>query len=213
MPPPAGYPTLTIGEDGKPSTTQKDDHETTTTSKPESSSCSSCASCDLGTASISLDENTLGDISGNLPLIIPGGTTPAGSVATPTQQPTSSATPQQPENPINSPACAPGGIDSKNLIPETLGGTNADLQDLLYRMRQEACAGTCSTAGNGIPGEAASVHNDNGQCEIRVAITPNIEAYIYRATPATGDQQQQCWDSLEAILNKCVDNKANKGWW
>lgn len=148
----------------------------------------------MGVASISLDEDALGDVSGDIPLIIPGGTTPAGTVATPrpSPQPTSSLTPIQSTSPIDAPACAPGGIDSKDLIPETLGGTNADLRDLLYKLRQEVCAGTCSTAGPGIPGKAVSVLNDNGQCELRVALTPDIEAYMYRGTPASGDEQQQC---------------------
>jgi hypothetical protein len=51
------------------------------------------------------------------------------------------------------------------------------------------------------------------QCEIRVAVTEKIEAYMYRATSARGDQQQQCWDSLENIISKCVHNDVNKGWW
>jgi len=84
-------------------------------------------------------------------------------------------------------------------------------------MRQEACGGTCSFAGQGIPGDTTNVLNNNGECEIRVGITDSIEAYMFRATPATGDQQQQCWDSLETIVSKCVDGTLSgtwrKGWW
>ncbi|KAH4076814.1 hypothetical protein HBI25_152000 [Parastagonospora nodorum] len=260
VPPPAGYPPLTIGEDGKPSTRQKEDpqskitsqskssdkfqstqgqdKETKITSKPgfsstpstmegsktssssRSSTCSSCTSCALETASIDVDEDQLGEIDGIIPIIIPGGKTPSGSPASHTQQPTapvqlpSSPLPTVSSRPIGAPVCVFADIDRKNVIPETLGGTNTNLRDLFYRMRQEACGGTCSTAGQGVPGDSASVLNDNGQCEIRVAITEAIEAYLYRATPATGDQQQQCWDSLEAILAKCVDSKTpRKGWW
>lgn len=222
VPPPPGHPTLTIGEDGKPTTTKKDDQTTTkstTSSAPVSSSsagCSSCKSCNLKSVSISIDENTLGELSGNIPVIIPGGTTPSGSNATPTPQASSSTTstePLQSAVPIDSPACAFSGIDSKNIIPDTLDGTNGSLQDLLFKLREEACSRSCSTAGPGIPGKAVSTLNDNGQCEIRVALTANIEAYLYRATPSTGDQQQQCWDSFENILNKCVKNGPNKGWW
>ncbi|KAH7382503.1 hypothetical protein DE146DRAFT_704047 [Phaeosphaeria sp. MPI-PUGE-AT-0046c] len=181
-----------------------------------SSVCSSCKSCNLKTVSIDVDEDTLGDLSGNIPVIIPGGTTPAGITATitPRSSPSTTSTePLQSANPIDFPSCAWGGIDPKDIIPETLDGTNGSLQDLLFKLREEACSRTCSTAGPDIPGKAVSTLNDNGQCEIRVAITGNIEAYLYRATPARGDQQQQCWDSFEAILNKCVNNGPNKGWW
>lgn len=217
--PPAGYPTLTIGEDGKPSTSKKDNEQSKATSaspsSSASSSCSQCSSCNIGTVDISMDEDALGDVTGDIPVIIPGGTTPPGVAASPTSTPTptSASAPLQSAKPIDSPDCMSAGLDSKASIPDVLGGTNADLTDLLYKLRQEVCAGTCSTAGPGIPGDVVSIDNSNDGCELRVALTDKVEAYMYRGSPAVGEQWQQCWDSTDAIINKCVQNSAKKGWW
>jgi hypothetical protein len=235
VPPPVGLPTLTIGDDGKPSTKKDSDTKTTNTSKDSdaskttsssastSSSCSQCAGCQMGNFPVSVDEDALGYLDGQIGVIIPGARTPKGTVVTstptytptPTPTPTSSSEPLQSAVPIDSPACAAGGINSKDLLPPVFDGTNGDLNNLLFKMRQEVCAGTCSTAGPDIPGRVVSVFSDQGQnqCEIRVAVTEKIEAYMYRATSARGDQQQQCWDSLENIISKCVHNDVNKGWW
>lgn len=33
------------------------------------------------------------------------------------------------------------------------------------------------------------------ECEISIAIEGGIEAYMYRTTAATADEQQECWDA------------------
>jgi hypothetical protein len=116
--PPTGYLTLTNSEDGRASITQDKDQKTTKTSTSQSSSVSTssvysqCRGCDMETvetASISVDEDTLADISDVLPLIIPGGKTPTGKVGsqTLTQNPASSVAPLQSASPIDSPAYSP----------------------------------------------------------------------------------------------------------
>ena len=35
---------------------------------------------------------------------------------------------------------------------------------------------------------------------------------MYRGTQSTGDQWQQCWDSTQNIIEKCVNEGPNVGW-
>ena len=35
---------------------------------------------------------------------------------------------------------------------------------------------------------------------------------MYRGTPSEGKQWQQCWDSTQNIIEKCVANGPNAGW-
>ncbi|KAI9766649.1 MAG: hypothetical protein M1839_004789, partial [Geoglossum umbratile] len=115
--------------------------------------------------------------------------------------------------PIASPNC---GSNHLNPIPNTLavaGGVISPKQ-LLYRMRQMICNGTCSSPEGVPPAVVAIAQNDAKEsCEISVGISKDAEAYMYRTTPAVDVEWQECWDSTQNIIEVCVKDTANKGWW
>ena len=81
-------------------------------------------------------------------------------------------------------------------------------------MRQMICNGTCSSP-QGIPPAAVAIAQDGpkNSCEISVGISPNAEAYMYRTTPPTGVEWQECWDSTMNIIQECIGTLSGKGWW
>ncbi|KAI9774110.1 MAG: hypothetical protein M1840_005203 [Geoglossum simile] len=113
-------------------------------------------------------------------------------------------------------ASLPCGNNKLGPIPSTLAATDAVIppKQLLYRMRQMICNGTCSSP-EGIPPATVAIAQDEAKnsCEISVGVSQNAEAYMYRTTPPTGDQWQQCWDSTMKIIEDCIGDSSGKGWW
>ncbi|KAH6699776.1 hypothetical protein BKA61DRAFT_741123 [Leptodontidium sp. MPI-SDFR-AT-0119] len=87
-----------------------------------------------------------------------------------------------------------------------------DPNGLLFRLRQASCTNECSVP-QGIQESAVKIYSNGNECEISVAIANNIEAWFYRATPSTGHQWQECWDATEEVINNCIKEGPNKGWW
>ncbi|KAI9776492.1 MAG: hypothetical protein M1839_009526 [Geoglossum umbratile] len=106
----------------------------------------------------------------------------------------------------------------QNLPAGLLMGVGAESPNqLLFRMREVLCNNKCEQPAN-LPSNGQqltqiypSVGSDK-ECEISIAIQNNIEAWIYRTTPAKDSEQQQCWDATEQIINNCIQNQGNTGW-
>ncbi|PVH79982.1 hypothetical protein DL98DRAFT_515707 [Cadophora sp. DSE1049] len=130
-------------------------------------------------------------------------------LATPPQPPTQDAVPIQD---------LPCQKNVANDIPKqvSVGGKDISINDLMYGIRQQLCAGPC-TAPVGVEKKYVAIFPTDGQvddiCEISVGITDQVEAYFIRETKPDGDQWQSCWDATEVIINKCIDNGPNTGWW
>ncbi|KAN0070632.1 hypothetical protein V8E54_011501 [Elaphomyces granulatus] len=80
-------------------------------------------------------------------------------------------------------------------------------------MRQIICSQSCNQGPAGIPSGSVQVISDanNQACAIVAALAAGFQAIVYRATPFTGTQQQQCWDSTAFSIN-CTTNPNHLGW-
>lgn len=132
--------------------------------------------------------------------------TPTSSITIPTVQIA------QPES---QPRCrAQANLDP---IPQNLSMTDGQVSpnSLLYRIRQMVCNGTCSVP-QGAPSSDVAIAESGyqrGYCEISIGVTNALEAYIYSTFPPVGVEQQECWNSTQNIIEQCVHNQANLGWW
>lgn len=140
---------------------------------------------------------------------------PSTLSAIPAQSSPGSAPTQAPGQPIASPGCNKNKVSSipKGFIVDD--GTS-DPDDLLYRIREKLCNNDCS-APRGInpSSNALSIGQNSGMtdCEINIAVSSGAEAYCYRQYPAVGAEWQECWDSTQSIIDKCVAQGPNEGWW
>jgi hypothetical protein len=221
VPPPPGYPHLSIGPDGRPSSTnidKEDQDKTSTKSTPSSISISTSSSCDCSSCTLASvadipEPSNIADLEPGYPFIIPGGQMPSGTTSGPTAPATQSAVP------IDKPKCNQNDAKAAPERVQVTGG-NIDLKDLLFRIRQNLCAGPCA-APDGVRAEAVNVtsSSDGQACAISVRISQSTEAYAFRTSAPVEDQWQQCWDSTENIINQCLNNnvfvgkKGNEGWW
>ncbi|EEY16773.1 predicted protein [Verticillium alfalfae VaMs.102] len=127
--------------------------------------------------------------------------------------------------PTDLPAC----VDANDAVKEDLsrwttrgiaiwlGGSATSVNELLYKLRETVCGGTCK-APDGVDSKYAAVYQSNGACEVSIAVSSEIEVYVNRDTWPDNNNDfntiwQQCWDSTENIIDKCVDNRAKSGWW
>ena len=71
------------------------------------------------------------------------------------------------------------------------------------------------TTRRSIKSNTLSIGQDSGMtdCEINVAVPSDAEAYCYRSYPAVGVQWQECWDATQCIIDQCVAQGSNEGWW
>lgn len=133
----------------------------------------------------------------------------------PAQSSPGAAPTQAPGQPISSPACSKNSVAK---IPKgfKVDDGNSDANDLLYRMREKLCNNDCS-APRGIQSgsNTISIGQNSGMtdCEINVAVSSDAEAYCYRSYPAVGVQWQECWDATQNIIDQCVAQAPNEGWW
>ncbi|KAF2872928.1 hypothetical protein BDV95DRAFT_568343 [Massariosphaeria phaeospora] len=124
-----------------------------------------------------------------------------GTTAPPAQQPTA-------PKPVPDPTC--GGSNLNGNFPPGFALSDGQFhtaKDILYRMRDHACQGICSSI-NDVPGHlsAAKVQNTNG-CEYAAKIATDKELYLY----ASGTQN--CYDATEKLINQCWDSeKKDAGW-
>ena len=137
--------------------------------------------------------------------------TPSSATSTPTSS--IMLPPVQLARPISQPSCPPHGILAP--IPQNLSTTDGSVSpnDLLYRIRQTVCNGSC-LAPQGVPSnDVAIAQSGTDYCEISVGVTNTLEAYVYSKTPPVGAEQQECWNSTQSIIQQCVQNQASTGWW
>lgn len=76
--------------------------------------------------------------------------------------------------------------------------------------RSALCSNLCESPP-GIPQGHLYATQDGTGCEIALALPNGLEGWVYRKTIASGAQQQDCWDSLENIIEKCLPNGHNSG--
>lgn len=121
--------------------------------------------------------------------------------------------PAQLATPISEPICRVQ--ENLGSIPQNLSTTDGQVSpnSLLYRIRQMVCNSTCSNP-QGIPSNDVAISQSNTDyCEISVGVTNTLEAWVYTKFPPTGVEQQECWNSTQNIIERCVQNQANTGWW
>ena len=121
--------------------------------------------------------------------------------------------PAQIATPISQPACRVQ--DNLGTIPQNLTLTDGVVSpnSLLYRIRQMVCNGTC-TIPQGVPSNDVAIsHTSTDFCEISVGVTNTLEAWVYSGTPPEGVEQRECWNSTQSIIERCIKNQANTGWW
>ena len=118
--------------------------------------------------------------------------------------------PVQLAKPVSQPSCRTLKLGP---IPQNLSTTDGQLSpnSLLYHIRQMVCNGSCS-APQGLPLSVVAIVK-NSACEISVGVTNGLEGYVYSSFPPAGVEQQECWNSTQAIIEQCVHNQANTGWW
>lgn len=91
------------------------------------------------------------------------------------------------------------------------------MNDLLYSLRQVLCSNQCTYPPNVPAGDAyvypqAGSSSTQGECELSIGLQGGIEVFAYRHTPATGAQQQDCWDALDSVIKDCVKGRQAEGW-
>ncbi|KAK6193972.1 hypothetical protein LQW54_011901 [Pestalotiopsis sp. IQ-011] len=234
IPPPPGYPTLVIDEGGQ--VHEADDSDSmTSTSSTTTSSCTSCSSC-VGFDILSDDTTSTLDNDGDpdLPTIDPSIWAAMetkyplpGSVAATTTSTSDGTTQTQPAKPIDEPGCQDASDAIKSDLEQwtTKGngirltdGSYHSVNDILYMLREVVCSGSC-TAPSAIDSKYVAAYQKDGLCEISVALSSSTELFVNRDTWPDGSNKdfntiwQECWDSTQNILDKCVDNQAKSGWW
>jgi hypothetical protein len=70
----------------------------------------------------------------------------------------------------------------------------------------------------GTDNKYVAVYQNGGECEVSIGLSTTIEIYFYRSIwPGDGPDfntvWQECWDSADNIIKKCVKNSAKSGWW
>lgn len=120
-------------------------------------------------------------------------------------------TPSTPTTPIDSPTCWNNNVPKVSPVLRIEAG-HASPDDILFRMREVLCNDKCENPA-GIDSKFVSLKPGPTSCEMYIAMSATVEAYFVRTSPSQGSQWQQCWDSTENIINKCVNNGPNKGWW
>ncbi|KAI9767671.1 MAG: hypothetical protein M1840_005542 [Geoglossum simile] len=132
----------------------------------------------------------------------------------PTITPTTTATPTRPADPIDMPTCQDNVVGG---APPMVAINNAgvDLNSLLMMLREVICNDGCSVPPGFDPNavRTTSTSENAPDCEIAVGLSDSVEAYVIRNSHSQGEQQPECWDSTEFIINKCVKNGPNTGWW
>ncbi|KAG4433054.1 hypothetical protein IFR05_011448 [Cadophora sp. M221] len=125
--------------------------------------------------------------------------------------PTSTTTSPVPEA-TGTLTCSGNTVDA---VPASMVETDGDVtpNQLLYTLREVLCNNQCGEPV-GIPSGVAWTTGSKtpGDCEISIAVSTGIEAYMYRQTASTGVQWQQCWDSTQNIIERCVKEGPNVGW-
>ncbi|KAI9764141.1 MAG: hypothetical protein M1840_008701 [Geoglossum simile] len=122
--------------------------------------------------------------------------------------------PTRPADPIDKPTCQANVVNS---APPKLmiNGAKADLDGLLFMLREVICSDKCVVPA-GLDASVVRTTSSSGNgpdCEIAVALPYSIEAYATRNSHSQGDQWQECWDSTQNIINTCIKNGPNAGWW
>lgn len=114
--------------------------------------------------------------------------------------------------PISQPSCRPQ--PDLGLVPQNLSLTDGQVSpnSLLYRVRQMVCNGTCSVP-QGVPPSDVAIVAQDGRCEISIGVTNTLEAWLASTFAPVGVEQQECWNSTQSIIDRCVRNQANTGWW
>ncbi|OTA94074.1 hypothetical protein M434DRAFT_394977 [Hypoxylon sp. CO27-5] len=121
-------------------------------------------------------------------------------------------------SPSKNPTCgdrASVGLSQYTLLGhhQISDGANATPREILYMMRETLCNNKCENPAK-IPSKSVKA-TKKGQdgCEIAVALTGNMEAWAVRDLPSTGDEWQDCWDSLANATEKCTDmTNSATGW-
>ncbi|TPX17800.1 uncharacterized protein E0L32_002901 [Thyridium curvatum] len=235
IPPPPGFPPLIIGSDGQAHTpddnndhqTKSDPSKTSPTSTTSStSSCTSCSTC-VGFDILPADPTPgVGDGDLKFPPIDTSPWTASVSTAAPPPPTSKPATPTQSAVPIDQPACVDASGSVRDDLPNwTTKGraiqlpdrSNPDVNALLYMLRESVCGGSC-TAPPAIPSKYVAIYQKGGACEVSVALSAKIELFVNRDTWPEDNADfneiwQQCWDSTENLINKCVQNGPKAGWW
>ncbi|KAH7083710.1 hypothetical protein FB567DRAFT_499132 [Paraphoma chrysanthemicola] len=127
--------------------------------------------------------------------------------------------------PIDKPGCQDASEDVKSNLrgltfPDSIrtpDGKDNKISDLLYRLRQVVCDGSCAVP-EGMDSKYVAVYQNGGECEVSIGLSTTTEIYFYRSIwPGDGPDfntiWQQCWDSTDNIIKKCVKNSAKSGWW
>jgi hypothetical protein len=103
-----------------------------------------------------------------------------------------------PGNPFPSTQYPTCSYRSVPYVPQQLKNPGSDRfvlspNDLLIILRQHNCTNECDIP-NKIPRGLISRYQspDKSDCELSVALPNNVEAFVYRATPSTDSQWQNC---------------------
>ncbi|RNJ52516.1 hypothetical protein D7B24_003364 [Verticillium nonalfalfae] len=237
VPPPPGLPPLTIGPDGKAhidvdgdggaDDDNDDDDEGSSTATEPCTVCASCADFDIlsDDATATLENDGDPDLPTIDPAIWSAMETKYPLPTKPADPSPPADTPTQSAAPIDQPAC----VDANDAVKEDLsrwttrgtaiwlGGSAISVNELLWKIRQTVCDGTCK-APDGVDSKYVAVYQSNGACEVSIAVSSEIVVYVNsdmwpENNKDFGTIWQQCWDSIGNIIDKCVDNSAKSGWW
>ncbi|KAI0836640.1 hypothetical protein F5Y06DRAFT_100307 [Hypoxylon sp. FL0890] len=92
-------------------------------------------------------------------------------------------------------------------------GANATPREILYMIRETLCNNKCENPAK-IPSQSVkATKKGTDGCEIAVALTANMEAWAVRDLASTGDEWQDCWDSLANATERCTDMTQNATGW
>ncbi|KAI1407400.1 hypothetical protein F5Y13DRAFT_206440 [Hypoxylon sp. FL1857] len=121
-------------------------------------------------------------------------------------------------SPSQNPTCgdrASVGLSQYTLLGhhQISDGANATPHDILYMMRETLCNNKCENPAKIPTNSVKATRKGTSGCEIAVALTANMEAWAVRDLSSTGDEWQDCWDSLANATEKCTDmTKSATGW-
>jgi hypothetical protein len=102
--------------------------------------------------------------------------------------------PTQSASPIDKPGCQDASEDVKSdlqslNLPDSIrtpDGKNNKVEDLLFRLRQVVCDGSCAVP-EGISSKYIAVYQNGGECEVSIGLSATTEIYLYRSiSPVDG---------------------------
>lgn len=114
--------------------------------------------------------------------------------------------------PIESPVCQSNTADGTATDFAFNATTILTLNTVVNLMRVNICNQQCEVP-DGLDSSIVRTSTVGGFCEMSIALEFEVETFLFSNSLPSGPEQQECFDSTLNIINNCIDNSPNTGFW